>query len=312
MIRNETWSEKYRPKTVEEAILPKEIKDKFKNYIADGFLPNMVLSGPSGTGKSAVARAAVTAIGCDYLFINGSLNVGIDKLRNDITNFASTISFSGGKKYIIIDEADGLDKRVQVAFRAFIEQYDSNCGFIFTCNYKNKLLPALISRFAEIDFNIDPEQKAGLAAKFMRRTAEILDMEGVTYDKKILAEVIMRYYPDFRKVLVEVQAYIKEDNVLDAGIFASMKHLNIDLLFDFLKKKDFDSMRNWVAENSDQDMNSIFREIYDNSKYRVENQSIPNMVILLAEYQYKDAFVADPEINMVACLTELMMELDYK
>lgn len=312
-MQDETWSEKYRPKTVDEAILPKEIKDKFNSYIAKGSLPNMVLSGPSGTGKSAVARAAVNAIGSDYLFINGSLNVGIDKLRNDITNFASTISFYGGKKYIIIDEADGLDKRVQVAFRAFIEQYDSNCGFIFTCNYKNKLLPALISRFAEIDFNVVAEEKAGLAAKFMKRTAEIMDAEGVTYDKKILAQVIMRYYPDFRKVLVEIQAYIKDGkNALDAGIFASMKHIDVNLLFDFLKNKDFDSMRQWVAENSDQDMNSIFREIYDSSKDRVENRSLPNMVILLAEYQYKDVFVADPEINMVACLTELMMELDFK
>jgi len=313
MNKDETWSEKYRPKTIDDAILPKEIKEKFKSYIQAGQFPNLVLSGPSGTGKTTAALALVSELDCDNYFVNGSLNAGIDRLRHDITNFASTISFSGKKKVVIIDEADAMPKSTQLGFRSFTKQFDANCSFIFTCNYKKKLLPALISRFAEIDFHVVEDEKAVMASKFMKRTGEVLEMENVTYDKKVLAQVIMKYYPDFRKVLVEIQAYVKDGHrVLDAGIFASMKHIDVNLVYDFLKNKDFDSMREWVAENSDQEASLIFRELYDNSKDRVEPSTIPNLVMILAEYQYKDALVADPEINLVACLAEMMVELSFK
>ena len=306
------WVEKYRPRVIEDAILPQRTKDTFKKYVSDGSVPNLLLTGGPGVGKTTVAKAMLEELGCDYIVKNGSLNVGIDTLRYEISSFASAVSFSGGRKYVIFDEADYLNAtNVQPALRNFIEEYSKNCGFIFTCNYKNRLIEPLRSRLSEVDFSIENNDKPKLAAQFFKRIVAILKQEEVDFDQKVVAKVIERHFPDFRRVLTELQSYAASGKI-DEGIFVNLKQESIDHLFELLKAKNFTEMRKWVAGNSDQDTNEMFRAIYDAATDRVEMKSMPGFVVTLADYMYKANFVADPEINLVAFLTEIMIECSYK
>lgn len=306
------WVEKYRPRVIEDAILPQRTKDAFKKYVSDGNVPNLLLTGGPGVGKTTVAKAMLEELGCDYIVKNGSLNVGIDTLRYEISSFASAVSFSGGRKYVIFDEADYLNAtNVQPALRNFIEEYSKNCGFIFTCNYKNRLIEPLRSRLSEVDFSIENNDKPKLAAQFFKRIVAILKQEEVDFDQKVVAKVIERHFPDFRRVLTELQSYAASGKI-DEGIFVNLKQESIDHLFELLKAKNFTEMRKWVAGNSDQDTNEMFRAIYDAATDRVEMKSMPGFVVTLADYMYKANFVADPEINLVAFLTEIMIECSYR
>jgi DNA polymerase III delta prime subunit len=306
------WVERYRPRVIEDTILPQRTKDTFKKYVSDGNVPNLLLTGGPGVGKTTVAKAMLEELGCDYIVKNGSLNVGIDTLRYEISSFASAVSFSGGRKYVIFDEADYLNAaNVQPALRNFIEEYSKNCGFIFTCNYKNKLIEPLRSRLSEVDFSIENGDKPKLAAHFFKRVVAILKQEQVDFDQKVVAKVIERHFPDFRRVLTELQSYAASGKI-DEGIFVNLKQESIDHLFVLLKAKNFTEMRKWVAANSDQDTNEMFRAIYDAATDRVEMKSMPGFVVTLADYMYKANFVADPEINLVAFLTEIMIEVTFK
>jgi len=306
------WVEKYRPRVIEDAILPQRTKDTFKKYVSDGSVPNLLLTGGPGVGKTTIAKAMLEELGCDYIIKNGSLNVGIDTLRYEISSFASAVSFSGGRKYVIFDEADYLNAaNVQPALRNFIEEYSKNCGFIFTCNYKNRLIEPLRSRLSEVDFSIENNDKPKLAAQFFKRIVAILKQEEVDFDQKVVAKVIERHFPDFRRVLTELQSYAASGKI-DEGIFVNLKQESIDHVFELLKAKNFTEMRKWVAGNSDQDTNEMFRAIYDAAIDRVEMKSMPGFVVTLADYMYKANFVADPEINLVAFLTEIMIECSYR
>lgn len=304
--------EKYRPQKIEDTILPEKTKAAFKKFVADGSIPNLLLTGGPGVGKTTIAKAMLDELGCDYIVKNGSLNVNIDTLRYDISTYASAMSLTGGRKYVIFDEADYLNATsVQPALRNFIEEYSSNCGFIFTCNFKNRIIQPLRSRLSEIDFNIEQDQRPQLAMQFMKRVSGILDLENIEYDPKVVAKVIQKHFPDFRRVLTELQTYASSGKI-DAGIFVNLKQESMNEVFNFLKAKDFTSMRKWVAKNSDQDMNEMFRRIYDMASDKVEMRSLPGFVVTLADYMYKANFVADLEINMVAFFTEVMIEASYK
>lgn len=306
------WVQKYRPQRIADTILPERLKKILTSFVQSGNIPNLILAGPPGTGKTTAAKAMLEEVNADYITINGSLKGGIDTLRYEIQNFASSISFAGGRKYVIIDEADYLTINTQTAFRGFIEEYSKNCGFIFTCNYKNKIIPALVeSRFSEIDFVFENDEKPRLAAQFFKRTLSILDMEKVAYDPKAVAKVIEKYFPDFRRILGNLQKYAVTGKI-DEGIFTDFSKESLSNLFTMLKEKRFTDMRKWVAENSDQDANELFRQIYDMATERVEMKSLPGFVVELAEYMYKHSFVADPEINIVAFLTSVMMECTFK
>jgi DNA polymerase III delta prime subunit len=306
------WVERYRPRVIEDTILPQRTKDAFKKYVLDCSVPNLLLTGGPGVGKTTVAKAMLEELGCDYIVKNGSLNVGIDTLRYEISSFASAVSFSGGRKYVIFDEADYLNAtNVQPALRNFIEEFSKNCGFIFTCNYKNRLIEPLRSRLSEVDFSIEKNDKPKLAAQFFKRVVAILKQEEVDFDQKVVAKIIERHFPDFRRVLTELQSYAASGKI-DEGIFVNLKQESIDHLFELLKAKNFTEMRKWVAGNSDQDTNEMFRAIYDAAIERVELRSMPGFVVTLADYMYKANFVADPEINLVAFLTEIMIEVTFK
>jgi len=307
------WVEKYRPQKIDDTILPEQTKHIFKKFVEDNTIPNLLLTGGPGVGKTTVAKAMLEELGCEYIIKNGSLNVNIDSIRYDISTFASAVSLTGtGRKYVIFDEADYLNAaNVQPALRNFIEEYSANCGFIFTCNFKNRIIEPLRSRLSEIDFTIEQGDRPQLAMDFFKRVNLILQNEGVEFDKKVVAKVIEKHFPDFRRVLTELQSYSATGSI-DEGIFVNLKQESIDEVFAYLKGKDFTNMRKWVAKNSDQDMNEMFRRIYDVATDRVEFRTLPGFCVTLADYMYKSNFVADPEINMVAFLTEVMIESEYK
>jgi len=306
------WVEKYRPQKVNDTILPETMKETFRKFVSDGSVPNLLLTGGPGVGKTTIAKAMLEELGCDYIVKNGSLNVNIDTLRYDISTFASAVSLTGtGRKYVIFDEADYLNAaNVQPALRNFIEEYSANCGFIFTCNFKNRIISPLRSRLSEVDFTIDTESRPQMAMEFFKRVMTILDAEEVEYDKKVVAKVIEKHFPDFRRVLTELQSYAASGKI-DEGIFVNLKQESIDDLFRLLKGKQFTDMRKWVAKNSDQDMNEMFRRIYDMASDKVTLQSQAGFIVTLADYMYKSNLVADQEINMVAFLTEVMIECEY-
>lgn len=306
------WVEKYRPSKIEDAILPDQTKSIFKKFVQDGSIPNLLLTGGPGMGKTTVAKAMLNELGCDYIVKNGSLNVGIDVLRYEISSFASSMSLAGGRKYVIFDEADYLNAaNVQPALRNFIEEYSKNCGFIFTCNFKNRLIEPLRSRLSEVDFAIEKEDKPKLAMQFYKRVVAILNNEGVSHDPKVIAKIIEKHFPDFRRVLTELQSYAAAGKI-DEGIFVNIKQESIDTLFELLKSKNWTAMRKWCADNSDQDPNEMFRRIYDASTDKIELKSMPGFCVTMADYMYKANFVADPEINLIAFLTEAMMETSFK
>jgi DNA polymerase III delta prime subunit len=306
------WVERYRPQVIEDTILPQKTKDMFKKFVSDDSIPNLLLSGGPGVGKTTIAKAMLEEMGCDYIVKNGSLNVNIDTLRYDISTYASAVSLQGGRKYVIFDEADYLNAaNVQPALRNFIEEFSSNCGFIFTCNFKNRIIAPLRSRLSEVDFSIETSDRPKLAMQFMKRVEAILETENVAHDKAVVAKVIQKHFPDFRRVLTELQSYAASGKI-DEGIFINLKQESMDALFELLKAKDFTNMRKWVAKNSDQDMNEMFRRIYDMSNDKIEMRSMPGFVVTLADYMYKANFVADLEVNMVAFLTEIMIETSFK
>ena len=308
------WCQKYRPRKIQDCILPKALKNTFQQFIDSGDIPNLLFSGTSGTGKTTVARALCEELGADYIVINGSESGNIDTLRNDIRGFASGVSIttSGRRKIVIIDEADYLNPQsTQPALRGFIEEFSKNCGFIFTCNFKDRLLQPIHSRCSVIDFRFSRSDSPKLAMNFLKRTIDILEQENVKYNEKVLVELITKYFPDFRRVINELQRYSVSGEI-DAGILTSITEKSINSLMDSLKKKNFREMRKWVVENLDDDPSRIFRLIYDGLYDSLKPQSIPRAVILLGDYQHKGAFVADAEINMVAFLTELMVDMEFK
>lgn len=311
---NALWSEEYRPSKISECILPKELGDTFSKIVAQGSIPNMLLSGTSGLGKTTVARALCNELGLDYIQINSSEDSGIDVLRTKIRQFASTRSLTGGDnhKVVILDEADYLNpSSTQPALRAFIEEFSDSCRFIFTCNFKNRMLDALQSRCTCIDFSFNKKQLVGLSAKFHKRLKGILDEKEITYDDKVLAHLVMRYAPDWRRLLNECQRYALNGEV-STEILSSLSDDNVNLLFKYLKEKNFKEMRKWVALNSDIDASTIIRLVYDHISTYAEPPSVPSAILILADYQYKSAFVADQELNMVACMTEIMRDVKFK
>ena len=306
------WVEQYRPKTVDDCILPQSLKDTFKEFVEHGNVPNVILSGGPGVGKTTIAKAVLDEIGATYMMINGSEESGIDVLRTKIKNFASTVSLEGGRKYLILDEADYLNPQsTQPALRGFMEEFHKNCGFILTCNYKNRLIEPLHSRCSVIDFTIPKSEKPSLASEFMKRMVNILQNENVEYDKKVLVEVIQRHFPDWRRILNELQRYSVSGRI-DAGILVDMAEINIKELMKFMKEKEFTNVRKWVVNNLDMDSVRLYRSIYDSLYTFLDHSTIPHVVIVLAEYQHKSAFSADQEINLLACLTEIMARGKFK
>jgi DNA polymerase III delta prime subunit len=310
MSKDFLWVEKYRPKTIQETILPDQLKQTFQQFVDQSTLPNLLLAGGPGIGKTTVARAMCEQLEVDYIVINGSMNGNIDTLRTEIKDFASTISFTGSRKYVILDEADYLNPQsTQPALRNFMEEFSNNCGFILTCNFKNRIIEPLHSRCSVIEFKIASEDKASMASQMYKRVKAILSDEQVQYDQKALAELITRYFPDFRRVINEMQRYSATGSI-DSGILANYDS-NIADLVSLLKEKKFVDMRKWIASHNDVDTADLYRKLYDNASTYVKPESIPQMIVTLADYQYKAAFVADHEINNVACMTELMMEVEW-
>jgi len=311
MLEQFLWVEKYRPKTVAETILPAELKQTFQQFVDQQNIPNLILTGGAGVGKTTVAKAMLEELGCDYIVINGSMNGNIDTLRNEIQNFASTVSFSGGRKYVILDEADYLNANsTQPALRNFMEEFSSNCGFILTCNFVNRIIEPLHSRCSVINFNISKQELPQLAARFFKRVVNILNTENVEFDKSVVAELINKHVPDWRRVLNELQRY-SHNGKIDSGIFVNLGEESYKALIGYLKAKNFTEMRKWVAENTDSDSSELFRRLYDTAYLHVKPNSIPQLVLILADYQYKDAFVADKEINIVAAMTQIMIDVEF-
>ena len=304
------WTEKYRPQTVEDCILPDRLKQPFQEYVNQKQIPNLLLSGGAGVGKTTIAKAMCNEIGCDYMVINGSDESGIDTFRTKIKNYASSMSLSGGRKVIIIDEADYLNPNsTQPALRNAIEEFASNCSFIFTCNYKNRIIEPLHSRCAVIDFGLKNGEKAKMASAFFKRVQSILQSEKVDADDKVLAELVKKHFPDFRRVLNELQRY-SQFGKIDTGILSQIADVSIDELSKHISSKDFGAIRKWVASHEINNT-ALFRKLYDTLYDLLKPTSIPQAVVILADYQYKAAFVADQEINTVACLTELMVSCEF-
>ena len=306
------WVEKYRPTTVDDCILPSELKTTFSEFVKDKHIPNLILSGGPGIGKTTIAKAMLDEIGSTSMMINGSEESGIDVLRTKIKNFASTVSLEGGRKYIILDEADYLNPQsTQPALRGFMEEFHKNCGFIITCNYKNRLIEPLHSRCSVIDFVIPKAQKPDLARNFFNRIRKILQEESVKYDDKVVAELLNKYFPDWRRVLNELQRYSVSGQI-DSGILVNLSEVSINELMQALKNKEFTTVRKWIVNNLDNDPIRIYRIVYDSLYDCLDHSTIPHAVLVLAEYSYKSAFVADQEINMLACMTELMGQVKFK
>ena len=304
------WTEKYRPKTIEDCILPERLKLPFQEYVNQRNIPNLLLAGGAGVGKTTVAKALCNEVGCDYIVINGSDESGIDTFRTKIKNYASSMSLTGGRKVIIIDEADYLNPNsTQPALRNAIEEFASNCSFIFTCNYKNRIIEPLHSRCAVIEFSLKNGEKAKMASAFFKRIQSVLQSELVDYDDKVIAELIKKHFPDFRRIINELQRY-SQFGKIDTGVLAQIGDISIAEIVKFIRDKDFGSIRKWVASN-DVDSNTLYRKLYDSMYDLMKPQSIPQAVLILADYQYKAAFVADQEINTVACLTEIMVNCEF-
>ena len=305
------WTEKYRPQAVGDCILPDRLKKPFQEYVDESNIPNLLLSGGAGVGKTTIAKAMCNEIGCDSLVINGSDESGIDTFRVKIKNYASSVSLAGGRKVIIIDEADYLNPNsTQPALRNAIEEFAGNCSFIFTCNFKNRIIDPLHSRCAVVDFTLRNGEKAKMASSFMKRITKILMDESVEYDDKVIVELIKKHFPDFRRVINELQRY-SQFGKIDVGILSQLGDVPIEKIVGHIKDKNFGEVRKWVATN-DVDSNTLFRKLYDALYEKLKSHSIPKAVLILADYQYKAAFVADQEINTVACLTELMVECDFQ
>jgi DNA polymerase III delta prime subunit len=306
------WVEKYRPQKIDDCVLPESLKETFKQYVAQGELPHFLLSGTAGIGKTTIAKALCNEIGAEYIMINGSEESGIDTLRVKIKGFASTVSLTDSPKVIIIDEADYLQANsTQPALRSFIEEFSSNCRFIFTCNFKNRILEAIHSRCACIDFKIDPKDKQVLLGTFFKRASIILKQEGIEFDPKVVAELITKHFPDYRRVLNELQRYSVSGKI-DSGILVNMSEESFKDLIKLMKEKDFTNVRKWVGKHSDSDTVALFREFYDTAANFMVAGSIPQMVLILADYQYKAAFVADHELNIMAAMTEIMADCKFK
>ena len=306
------YVEKYRPHKIEDCILPDRLKSVFQEYVTKGDIPNRMLTGTAGCGKTTVAKAMCEEIGVNHLFINSSDERGIDTLRIKIKGYASTVSLTGGRKVIILDEADYLTPEAQAGLRGAIEEFSENCSFIFTCNFKARLIDALHSRCSVIDFALKGDEKVKMMAQMYKRITVILKEESIEYDEKVLPKIIQRYFPDYRRTLNELQRYSTSGNI-DAGVLSQVESVRkLDDLIKALKEKDFSTMRKWVVNNSDIDQSRIFRSIYDNLCVYLKPESVPMAVVTLAKYQYQSAFVADQELNLVACLTELMVECEVK
>ena len=303
------WTEKYRPKTVEDCILPERLKQPFQEYVNQKQIPNLLLAGGAGVGKTTIAKAMCNEIGCDYMILNGSDENGVDTIRYKIKNYASSMSLTGGRKVVILDEADYLTPNAQAILRNGIEEFAGNCSFIFTCNYKSKLIEPLHSRCAVIDFGLKNGEKAKMAGAFFKRIQGILQSENVEYEEKVIAELVKKHFPDFRRVLNELQRF-SQFGKIDTGVLAQIVDVPLTEIAKFISSKDFGAIRKWVGSN-DIDGNILFRKIYDALYDVMKPTSIPQAVVILADYQYKAAFVADQEINTVACLTELMVECEF-
>ena len=306
------WVEKYRPTSIDACILPNSLKDSFSEFVKNKHIPNLILSGGPGIGKTTVAKAMVEEIGATWMMVNGSEESGIDALRTKIKNFASTVSLEGGRKYIILDEADYLNPQsTQPALRGFMEEFHKNCGFILTCNYKNRLIEPLHSRCSVVDFIIAKGDKPKLASDFFNRVKMILSDENVKFDRKVVAELLNKYFPDWRRILNELQRYSASGQI-DAGILVNLSEVNINELMVALKRQEFTNVRKWIVNNLDNDPVRIYRRIYDSLYDNIDKSTIPHAVVILAEYSYKSAFVADQEINLLACFTEIMAQVKFK
>ena len=306
------WVEKYRPQKIEDCILPSELKQTFQQFVDNGECPNLLLSGSAGCGKTTVAKAMLEQLGCTYMMINGSEESGIDVLRNKIKNFASTVSMDGKRKYVILDEADYLNPQsTQPALRGFMEEFSKNCGFILTCNFRNRIIEPLHSRCSTVEFLIPTEERPKLAGQFMKRVQNILKDEGINSNDKVVAKLIEKFFPDWRKVLNELQRYGASGEIA-AGILVNISENSVKELISFLKNKEFTNVRRWIVNNLDNDPARIYRRLYDSLYDNLDSSTIPHAVIILADYSYKSAFVADQEINLLACMTEIMSQVKFK
>lgn len=305
------WVEKYRPKTIEDTILPVDLKATFQQFVDQKNIPNLILSGTAGVGKTTVARAMLEQLGCDYIVINGSMNGNIDTLRNEILNFASSVSLSGGRKYVILDEADYLNANsTQPALRNFMEEFSKNCGFILTCNFKNRIIEPLHSRCSVVDFKISKKDMVKLAGQFFKRVESILTTENIPYDKPVVAEIIQKFFPDWRRVLNELQRYSATGKI-DTGILANLQQASIKGLIGLMKDKNFTEIRKWAKNNIDTDVNVLYNEFYDTASEYFTPRCIPALVILIARYQYQNSFSANVEINFTAFLAEVMIDMEF-
>lgn len=305
------WVELYRPNTIDECILPKHLKDTFQSFVDQEEIPNLILSGGPGVGKTTVARALLKQLDYDHLVINGSMNGNIDTLRNDIQQFASSMSFNGRRKYVILDEADYLNPQsTQPALRNFMEEFSKNCGFILTCNFKNRIIDPLHSRCSVVDFNITKKDINDLAPQFLKRICNILKSHDIKYQQKVIAQLMLKHMPDWRRILNELQRY-SSTGAIDEGILVNMSDASFSSLIKMIKNQDFTEIRKWIVENSDIESATMYRNLYQHASKDMKPASIAQMVLILAKYQYQAAFVVDHEINNVACLVELMTDCEW-